>query len=486
MPSERKRRQPLSLALRITTFVGLTMTAMFVVFTIQILYSIEDHFAEQDFGELQAVASSIRNAIGSSATLEDRQILDSRLARAVAGHHGVYFNVRDSLGVAHYGTAPSDLIDVAALTTPTDRLTEPSMHRWSTQVGTYRGVVLQMQDARVLVALGIDFHLRFLARLQQVLWGGTIVVCILSVLAAWLAARWGHAPMRRVSDQVRGITSEQLHLRLDPLDVPSELTYLVTSFNLMLDRLQSSFERLSHFSVDIAHELRTPVTSLTTQMQVALSRPRSIEAYQEVLYSNLEELDRMSKMIGDMLYLAQAEHPMAKPEMASVDLAAEVRELFDYFEAWAEELGVPLELQGQAPAVLGDRLMLRRMLSNLISNGLRFVPRGTPLTVRLAQVDRNVHLSVENAGPEIPAEHLPKLFDRFYRADPSRQRRGEGAGLGLAIVKSIIDAHGGTVAVRSDSGRTRFTVTLAMADSSRPKPDQQLKSTDVNRSHRTA
>ncbi len=474
MPTERKPRRPMSLALRITTFVGLTMTAMFVLFTVQILYSIEDHFTEQDLGELEAVSSSIRKAIGNSATLEDERILDGRLARAVAGHHGVYFSVRDSRGVAHYGTAPADLVDAAATTPSTDRLTEPSLRQWSTHYGTYRGVVLQIQDARVLVALGIDFHLRYLARLQQVLWGGTVVVCLLSVLAAWLAARWGHAPMRRLSNQVRGITSEQLHLRLDPAEVPSELTYLVTSFNLMLDRLQSSFERLSHFSVDIAHELRTPVTNLTTQMQVALSRPRAIGAYQEVLYSNLEELDRMSKMIGDMLYLAQAEHPTAEADKADVDLAAEVRELFEYFEALAEELEVPLELHGQAPAVLGDRLMLRRLFSNLISNGLRYVPRGQPLTVRLARVDQNVRVTVENAGPEIPAEHLPKLFDRFYRADPSRQRRGEGAGLGLAIVKSIVDAHGGTVTVRSDNGRTRFTVTLPMAQGHRLSSGQQV------------
>lgn len=473
MPTDRLPRRPPSLALRITTFVGLTMTAMFVIFTVQIVRSVENHFAEQDLGELRVVADSVRAAIGDAAALDDGPALDSRLARAVVGHHGVYFNVSDPRGIPHYGTAPADLVDAAQTTPATDRLTAQALRLWSTRSGTYRGAVLRMQDARVLVASGIDFHLRYLARLRQALWGGTIVVCALSVLAAWLAVKWGLAPMRRLSDRVRGITSEQLHVRLDAIHVPTELSYLAMSFNLMLDRLQRSFERLSHFSVDIAHELRTPVTNLTTQTQVALTRARSADAYREVLYSNLEELERMGRMIGDMLYLAQAEHPTVRPEMASVDLAEQVRELFDYFEAWAEELGVRLELHGQAPAVRGDRLMLRRALSNLIVNGLRHTPRGEPLTVGLAHLDQTVELSVENPGPEIAAQHLPKLFDRFYRADPSRQRRGEGAGLGLAIVKSIVDAHEGSVAVYSGGGRTRFTITLAIAESRRPQPEDR-------------
>lgn len=460
MPADRTGRRPLSLALRITLFVALATTLLFVVFSVQIARSIEQHFTEQDFGELQAVAASLRNALGSTDAANDPQALDSRLARAVAGHHGVYFSVQDGSGAPHYGTAPVDLIQAIQLVPPALALNEQSLLVWRTKDRIYRGAVVTIGGARVLVAMAIDFHVAYLAHLRQVLVWGTLVVCAVSVLAAWLAVKWGHAPMRRISGTVRGITSEQLHVRLVPAEVPVELKHLVASFNLMLDRLQQSFERLSHFSVDIAHELRTPVTNLTTQTQVALSKERPAAAYREVLYESLEELERLGKMIGDMLFLAQADHPLAKPEVAAVDLAQEVQALFDYFEAWADDRGVELCLVGSAPCVPGDRLMLRRALSNLISNGLRYVPRGQRLHVRLALEHRMVVLSVENPGPDIPAAHLPKLFDRFYRVDPARQRNGEGAGLGLAIVKSIVQAHGGTVIARSGEGITSFTLQL--------------------------
>jgi two-component system heavy metal sensor histidine kinase CusS len=143
-----------------------------------------------------------------------------------------------------------------------------------------------------------------------------------------------------------------------------------------------------------------------------------------------------------------------------VDLAAEARDLFDYFEALAEDRGVGLVLEGEAPPVRGDRLMLRRALSNLLSNGLRYTSPGESLSVRLARSGEYVELQVQNPGNDIPPEHLPRLFDRFYRVDAARQHKGDGAGLGLAIVKSIVEAHAGSVAVDSTAGRTCFTIRL--------------------------
>jgi two-component system, OmpR family, heavy metal sensor histidine kinase CusS len=463
MPADRPPRRPLSLALRITACVGLAMTAVFVTFTLRIEASIEDHFAEQDLGELRAVADSLSTALGAPAAVDGAQALEHRLSHAVAGHHGVYFSVRDAQGRPLYGTAPDALFDLARQTPTVTRLDTAALRVWSVQDHTYRGAVLRLGDATVLVAAAMDFHLRYLDQLRAALWWGTLAASAAAVLAAWLAVTWGHAPLRRISGTVRGITPEQLHVRLDPAAVPGELAHLVASFNSMLDQLQQSFQRLSHFSADIAHELRTPVTNLTTQAQVALSKPRPIEAYQEVLYSSLEELERMGKMISDMLFLAQSDHRLAAPEMTSVDLAAETRALFDYFDAWAEHLGVRLVLEGEAPAVRGDRLMLRRALSNLIANALHHTPRSQAVTVRLRPVEHWAEVRVENPGAEIPAPHLPRLFDRFYRIDAARQRNGVGAGLGLAIVKSIVEAHGGSVSVSSAAGLTCFSVRLPLA-----------------------
>ena len=289
------------------------------------------------------------------------------------------------------------------------------------------------------------------------------VAGLLAVLASWLAVYRGHAPLRTMSDRIRGISVDRLHLRLDPQSVPRELFGLASSFNAMLERIEQDFQRLSHFSADIAHELRTPITNLTTQTQVLLSQSRDVDDYREVLYSNLEEYERMGKMIGDMLYLAQTDNHLIKPELAEVDLVAEVDLLFDYFEAWAEERQIQLKREGQLLGVRGDRGMLRRAISNLLSNAIRYTHLGGEITVTQRQNHDAVSITVSNSGETIAAEHLPHLFDRFYRADPSRHRNGDGAGLGLSIVKAIVEAHGGMISVQSSGGRTAFEIRLPQA-----------------------
>jgi two-component system heavy metal sensor histidine kinase CusS len=185
------------------------------------------------------------------------------------------------------------------------------------------------------------------------------------------------------------------------------------------------------------------------------------EQYREILYSSLEEYERMAQMIADMLFLAQADNGLLQPGQGEIDLSGETRALFDYFDAWAEERGVTLALEDlrepQTPVLTGDRLMLRRALSNLLVNAIRHTAQGNTVWVRLASAQGRLSVSVENPGSDIAPEHLPRLFDRFYRVDPARQREGEaGAGLGLAIVKSIVTAHGGSVQVVSNAGCTRF------------------------------
>lgn len=460
MANERRRR-PASLAARITAIVALAMSAVLALFTWLVIESIEHHFVEQDLAELQAVAASLRAALESapSASAPPAQ----RLSNAVAGHHGVWFSVHDANGRLLFGTAPAPLTLLTAAAPVVAQLGPERLQVWTAGDRSYRGAVLAIGARRVLVAIEIDFHLGYLSGLRRALWGGMLAASLVAVLAAWLAVRWGHTPLRRVSAEVRAITPEQLHRRLDPSQVPVELEHLLASFNAMLDQLQQSFIRLNNFSADIAHELRTPVTNLITQTQVALAKPRPAEAYAEVLYSALEELERMRKMIADMLFLAQADEHRTPPEQDAIDLAAEVRALFEFFEAWAEERGVRLELHGRAPSVRANRLMLRRALSNLLANGLRHTPGGAALRVELGSDAAGALIDIINPGEPIAAEHLPKLFDRFYRVDPARRAHGGGAGLGLAIVKAIVEAHAGRVEVSSERDETRFRVRLPCA-----------------------
>lgn len=168
----------------------------------------------------------------------------------------------------------------------------------------------------------------------------------------------------------------------------------------------------------------------------------------------------MAQMVSDMLYLAQTDNAAVEGRATKIDIAAEVQALFDYYEGWAEERGVSLRLQGSCE-IAGDRLMLQRALSNLLSNAIRHTPDGGTVTVKLDKTqDDSVHIAVQNPGQGIPPEHLARVFDRFYRVDPSRQRRGEGAGLGLAIVKSIVEAHGGAIDVASIDDMTTFEIAL--------------------------
>jgi len=311
----------------------------------------------------------------------------------------------------------------------------------------------------VAVALNIQHHIVFMDKFRSVLALAIALAALATAGLGWMATRWGLSPLRQVTHMVAGISAERLADRLPATGLPTELKPLATAFNAMLARLDDSFRRLSEFSSDIAHELRTPISNLMTQTQVALSSARNKDEYKDVLYSSLEEYERMAQMVGDMLYLAQADYGLLRPGLDKVDLANETQDLFDYFEAWAEERGVSLAQTGAA-SVPGDRLMLRRALSNLISNAIRHTPPGHTVQVSLAGHGDTVTVAVENPGTDIPSEHLPRLFDRFYRVDPSRQRKGAGAGLGLAIVKSIVDAHRGSITVTSSDQRTRFQLTF--------------------------
>jgi two-component system heavy metal sensor histidine kinase CusS len=311
----------------------------------------------------------------------------------------------------------------------------------------------------VAVATDIAHHQIYMRSFLQTLWLFVAGAALLTGLLGWAAVRRGLAPLRAMREQAQGVNAQQLDQRLAVTSVPLELAELAQSLNDMLARLQDAFMRLSDFSSDIAHELRTPVSNLMTQTQVALSKARSADEYRGILESNAEEFEHMARMISDMLLLAKAQNGLVIPHREQIDLAAEMRALFDYYDAVAAEKNLHLILEG-AGAVSADRLMLRRALGNLLSNAVRHSGVGTRLRVNIGNRADAVSIAIENTGDTIAPEYLERVFDRFFRVDPSRQRSGEGTGLGLAITRSIVLAHGGTIAVESALGVTIFTIEL--------------------------
>ncbi len=286
-----------------------------------------------------------------------------------------------------------------------------------------------------------------------------VVVALLGTLAsgllAWLVVRRGLAPLAQVATRAGQVTAQRLGARLDLHDAPEEVHGLADSINRMLERLEESFRALEQFSADIAHELRTPLNNLLLQTQVTLSRPRTPPEYQDALHSNLVELERLQRMVSEMLFIARADRGMIELNQEEFQVEQEAGSVAEYFEAAAAEQSQTIDIHGGA-RFKGDRLMLRRALTNLLSNAVRYSARGARLVVNIRSGEEGLEVAVTNPGNPIPADDLRRLFSRFARRDESRGGNVEGSGLGLAIVESIMKLQGGRVEARSAEGLVTF------------------------------
>ena len=458
-----------SITFRLTLLFASASAAVLLVLGLLIGNLVERHFDEQGMEVLQGKMELTRHALEKIRLASDLQALPQQLDDSLVGHHGLAVAVVAASGqtlfLTHGGEFPQ-----ALLANTSDTPNAPPII-WKAKDGvplrgisqTVRTGIEDAQPVVVAVATDISHHEHFMRSFRSTLWSVVVLAALITGLLGWMAVRRGLAPLHAIKREAAAITADRLHSRLPTEAIPVELVDLADTLNQMLSRLEDSFRRLSDFSSDIAHELRTPVSTLLTQTQVMLSRARTVDEYQDVLASNAEELERMGKMIADMLFLAKADNDLVVPHLETVDLRAEAEALASFYEALAEENGVTLTVEGNATAG-GDRLMLRRAIGNLLSNAFGHTPRGGYVRVRIGvQGDRIATIAVENSGEAIPPEHLPRLFDRFFRTDPSRKRLAEGVGLGLAITRSLIQAHGGVASVRSAKGVTVFELQIPLA-----------------------
>lgn len=458
-----------SITLRLALLFSIASAVVLLLLGALIGRQVEEHFEELDLEILQAKLALVRHSVDAAHAPQDRRTLGERLAGLSTGDDAPAVAVSMPDGRVLFASPgvvfPPALLGAQAVPAASSR---PRAVTWEHSGRLYRGIAAAHETEAgaggpviLATAIDIDLHRAFAALFRKSLALAVVGGIGLTALLGWLAARRGLTPVREIARMAQDTSASHLAGRLSLDAVPPELTGLATSFNDMLTRLEDSFRRLSDFSSDLAHELRTPIGNVMTQVQVAVSKARSAEDYREVLYSVLEEHERLARMIADMLFLAKADHGLQVPSLETVDLADEVRALFAFYEAYAEERGVGLALDGGG-AVRGDRLMIRRALSNLLSNAIRHTAPGGATTVTIGTAPSGaVELCVENPGAAISPEHLPRLFDRFYQVDASRRRHGEGAGLGLAITRSIVEAHRATIHVACADGKVRFKIAFA-------------------------
>ncbi|GGX06095.1 heavy metal sensor histidine kinase [Undibacterium macrobrachii] len=463
--------QQLSLTARLTLFF--TSLSCIVLLSLGWLIgaSIDAHFKEQDHHALSGKLELAQHIIERVNSEQEVRNLADQLSDALVGHHDLAITILDKQGQVILASEtvkfPAEYLQRAR------SQTSPTLFSWDANGDHYRGLVSvfttkdpQYAPITVAIATDIAHHQEFMASFRKTLWLFVFVAAALTSVLAWFAASRGLRPLRIMRERAAKVTANKLDQRLPLESVPPELADLAQSLNQMLARLEEAFQRLSDFSSDLAHELRTPISNLMTQTQVSLSQARDAQSYREILESNAEEYSRLARMIADMLFLAKAENGLSLANVEAVDIVRELRDLFEFYEALADEKTIRFDLQIEQSnaaswVIRGDRLMLRRALSNILSNALRYTSEGNSIQVHLQQQTSCIELKICNPGSTIPAHHLSRLFERFYRVDHARQHAdGEGSGLGLAIVKAIIDGHRGQISASSENQLTCFTIHL--------------------------
>lgn len=283
---------------------------------------------------------------------------------------------------------------------------------------------------------------------------------LLSAMLGALITRQGLKPLSDITLTAQRITASDLHARINQRQWPRELSVLAVAFDQMLERLEDSFIRLSQFSENLAHELRTPINNLMGEAEVTLARTRSEIEYCDALESILEECGKLSSMIDSLLFLARADNIQEPLQRKRLDIRQELETICTSYEAVIEEQSLTIKCEGQSYLDV-DPILFQRAITNILSNAIRYTPSGglIKLTVTLSQSEHNVIIRISDSGCGIAPKHLSKIFDRFYRIDRVRSTDSHNTGLGLAIVRSIMTLHGGTVSIESETGKGT-TVTL--------------------------
>lgn len=396
---------------------------------------------------LQQKATQVRHLLSEALGNADPEVMRHKLDDFLVGHENLWLSLRRPDGTTQYEKRPGPSSSAKLRTLRFDVASAASM-----ATALEATLTLDRRDEQhLLQRVGLILVAAALGGVGLIGVGGFILV------------RVGLKPVRHLAEQTAKLAADTLHHRLDGSKQPAELVPLVTQFNELLNRLERAYEQLENFNADVAHELCTPLTTLIASTEVAIRKPRDQAELREVLGANLEDLQRMAAIVQDMLFLSRADCGVLARRVHVNSFAAVVADVADLHDAALDEAGIRLTIVGDASGEF-DVGLARRAISNLVSNATRFANRGTGVEVKIALLDQAVRLTVVNQGPTISSEHLPHIFDRFYRGDMARTGSAHNHGLGLAIVSAIARMHGGYAFASSESGVTSVGFVLKNGD----------------------
>ncbi len=317
----------------------------------------------------------------------------------------------------------------------------------------------------VQVATSLEEVEEALKALLLILWITVPSALVVASLGGLFLANKALRPVDEITKTARIITSKSLYQRIKLRKTKDEIGRLAETFNDMISRLGRSFEQIRQFTADASHELRTPLTILKGEIEVGLRRRRCPEEYRKILNSNLEEVDHMSQIVDDLLFLSKADMGEIHLQKHRINLTKLISEVHAQAKMIAKTKDIGIHISNDSDAVvIGDRLRLRELLLNLVDNGVKYTPEGGEMRISVERDDGRVQLRVMDNGIGIAPEDQPHIFDRFFRVDKARSREAGGSGLGLSICKWIVEAHCGEISVESGVGKgSIFTVTLPLA-----------------------
>lgn len=425
----------LTLFYSVATFILIAITALFFYFSlVNFLQDASRQFLADEIGIIQNIISTKPNNLLALK----QEVTDIPEALHNSAYH-YYIRILDNNG---------------KIVTETPKM--PELLKLSNDKN-----FLFIQSGTIQIALDVSYQKLVIKTYQRNVAIVILVGAFLSVLIGYLISQRGMRRLYELTNATKNITANALQQRIDPKFWPTELNELAEAYNNMLDRLEVSINRLTTFSDDLAHELRTPITNLLGEMEVALAKNYSADDYKRVLESNLEELNRLHQIVENLLFLARAENPQLELEKAPLNIHQEIDIVCQFYQAVADEKNIKLSCKGEAIAPVNS-VMFRRMISNILSNALKHAPDGSNVNFVITQQgNHSVSIALSDSGAGIEKENLPKLFNRFYRTDSARTQDAGGTGLGLAIVKSIVDLHHGTVSMVSDVNiGSTITITL--------------------------